>query len=159
MHRNLLAVTALAALLIQGCSSRPRDFSPRLAAASSDRAGFDQATAECNSLLVQGRLDSNGRLASAGMGVAAGATVAVLGGAAAASAGLYAGAAVASATVVALPFVIIGSAFARAKMKRAQKEKSIRRVMTGCLHEHGYDVAAWNKAAKKRPVAVPPVIE
>jgi len=151
MHRKLLVATALAGLLVQGCSSRPRAFTPTLTTASADKAAFDKAYAECNSLLVQGKLDSNGRLASAGMGVAAGATVAALGGAAAASAGFYAGAAVASATVVALPFVIIGGAFTRAKMKRAKKEKAIKTVMTGCLHEHGYDVAGWEKAAKRAP--------
>jgi len=155
MHRNLLVVTACAGLLVQGCSSRPREFTPTLTSASADKAAFDKAYAECNSLLVQGKLDSNGRLASAGMGVAAGATVAALGGAAAASAGFYAGAAVASATVVAIPFVIIGGAFTRAKMKRAKKEKAIKTVMTGCLHEHGYDIAGWERAKVTRDTATP----
>ena len=151
MTCRILIYAAGASLLLAGCSSRPRAFNPTLAIATADPVGFDSAKAECHSLLVQGKLDSNGRLASAGVGVAAGATVAALGGAAAASAGMYVGAAVASATVVALPFVIIGGAVARAKLKRAKKEKEIQSVMSGCLHEHGYDVAGWTRVKKTTP--------
>lgn len=153
MNRNLLAVTACAGLLVQGCSSRPRTFNPTLAAATTDQAAFDAAYAECNQLFVAGKLDRNGRVGSGAVGAAAGATVAVAGGAAATSAGLYAGAAVASATMVLLPFVAIGSAVGMAKVKRARKEKAIRTAMNGCLHDRGYDVAGWVKAKKKRAAA------
>ena len=34
------------------------------------------------------------------------------------------------------------------KIKRANKEKAIKKVMTGCLAERGYTVAGWTKAGK-----------
>lgn len=153
MNRNLLALVACAGLLVQGCSSRPRTFSPTLAAASTDRPAFDAAYAECNRLFVAGKLDRNGRVGSGAVGAAAGATMAVAGGAAATSAGIYTGAAVASATVVLIPFVAIGTAVGMAKVKRARKEKAIKTAMGGCLHDRGYEIAGWEKAKKPRRVA------
>lgn len=150
MHRNLLFATACAGLLVQGCSSRPREFSPTLYKAPADQAAFDSAHATCNQLLADGKLDSSGRLASAGAGAAAGAGVAAVGAAAASSAGIVGGMAVASATVILLPFAAIGGAVGLAKMKRAKKEKAIQMAMAGCLHERGYDVADWEKAKKNR---------
>ena len=149
MNRNVLFGAVYACLVVQGCSSRPREFNPTLYTAPADQAAFESAQATCNQLLVDGKLDSSGRLASAGAGAAAGATVAVVGGAAASSAGIVGGMALASATVVLLPFVAVGSAIGLAKMKRAKKEKAIKMAMAGCLHERGYDVANWDKAKKR----------
>src|SRR5687768_4803908 len=126
MHRNLLLAAACAGLLVQGCSSRPRSFNPTLAAAPADQAAFDSASAECTRLLVAGKLDSNGRLASGAAGAAAGGAMMAAGAGLATSAGMYTGAAIASATVVLIPFVAIGGAIGLAKMKRAKKEKAIR---------------------------------
>ncbi len=149
MHRNFLVGAVSAALLVQGCSSRPRAFSPTLAAAPADQAAFDTAYATCNQLLVEGKLDREGRLASVGGGAAAGATAAVVGGATAATVAGYGGLAVMSATIVLLPFAAVGGAIGLAKMKRAKKEKAIRTAMNGCLHERGYDIASWEKAKKR----------
>ena len=137
-----------AALLLQACSSRPREFEPALAAAPASQADFDAAYANCHKLMVEGKLDSNGRLGSAATGAAATAATAVAGGMAASSAGLYAGAAVASATVVALPFVAIAGAFSMAKIKRGKKERAIKTAMTGCLDQHGHKVTGWTRAKK-----------
>jgi hypothetical protein len=135
---------------LQGCSSRPREFTPVLGIAPTDQAQFSVTVAECRELYVAGKLDSNGRLASGGAGVAAGGALGVAGGAAAAGAGLYGGVAVATATVVLLPFAIIGGAWGMAKIKRTKKEKAVQQVMSGCLREHGYEVASWQKAPKAR---------
>jgi hypothetical protein len=153
MRRNLLLVTVCAGLLVQGCSSRPREFNPTLAAASADRTAFDAAYAECNQLLVTGKLDANGRSSSLGGGAAAGATTAAVGMGTAATIGGYGGLAAASATVILLPFAIVGGAWGMAKMKRAKKEKAIKTAMTGCLHDRGYAVASWEIAKKKRGAA------
>ena len=64
-------IIVAAAVLVQGCSSRPRAFAPTPGAlpsgqATFDQAAFDQAKATCSQLLVAGKLDQNGRLASAG---------------------------------------------------------------------------------------------
>lgn len=148
MKTRMLACTIAIALTVQGCSSRPRDFNPTLAAPAASQTDFDGAYATCRQLLVEGKLDASGRSGSAGAGAAAGATTAVAGGALA-SAGGYAGLAAASATIVLLPFAIVGGAWGMAKMKRARKERAIKAAMTGCLRDRGYQVAGWTKVETK----------
>lgn len=143
---RIIFVALGAAVLLQGCSSRPRDFAPTLAMAPADQSKFAADYAECRELMVAGKLDSSGRLGSAATGAGAVVTVGALGGAAASSAGMYAGAALASATIVALPFVALGGAYGMAKAKQRRKEAAIQRVMTGCLDQRGYKVAAWKRA-------------
>lgn len=124
-----------------------------LATPAASQAAFDSAYAGCQQLLVAGKLDSSGRMASAGAGAAVGAATAAAGGSAAAAAGGYAGLAAASATVVLLPFAILGGAWGMSRMKRAKKERAIKTAMEGCLNERGYQVAGWSKGLKK-PVVV-----
>jgi hypothetical protein len=153
MKRTMLFGAVSAALLLQGCSSRPRAFAPTLAApqsgqASFDQAAFDQAYSTCTQLLVAGKLDQNGRLASAGAGAAASGAAMAAGTMTAAAVAGYSGLAVLGATIVLLPFAVIGGAVGTAKIKRAKKEKVIRTAMTGCLAERGYTVTQWVKAKK-----------
>jgi hypothetical protein len=149
MNRKLVAF-ALVGLVLDACSSRPRDFAPTLSEAPVDQPKFESAYAECKQLLVTGKLDSSGRLASGGVGAAAGGAVGIAGGAAAASAGLYGGMAVMSATLVLMPVAIIGGAVGMAKIKRHKKEVTIQRAMGGCLRERGYEVSSWQKAPRAR---------
>ena len=155
MNRNLLAVTACAGLLVQGCSSRPREFNPTLGIATAPAAGFDEAYATCTQLMVAGKLDREGRTGSLGGGAAIGATTAAVGAGTAAAMGGWAGVAAASATIVLLPFAIVGGAWGMAKMKRAKKEAAIKQVLGGCMQERGYSVAGWEVVKKKRAAAVP----
>lgn len=150
MSRTIITYAVVAAVALQGCSSRPRAFNAMLAAPPADQAAFEADVANCNRLLVEGKLDSSGRLASGAVGAAATGTVAVAGGALATSAGLYTGAAIASATVVLLPFALVGGAWGAAKMKRAKKEKAIKTAMAGCLAERGHQVSGWVKAPKRQ---------
>ena len=145
--RLLIGVTA-AAVALQGCSSRPREFTPSLSAPPADQAAFEKDYAECRELLVAGKLDTNGRLASAGAGAAAGAATVAGGAAAASGAGLYTGAAVLGATIIALPFVAVGGAWAMARIKRGKKEKAIQNALAGCLSERGHQIVGWSKAKK-----------
>lgn len=149
MSRTLIFYTMVAAVALQGCSSRPRAFDATLAAPPADQAAFDADVAACNQLLVEGKLDQNGRSASAGAGAAAGATTAAVGGATAAAIGGYGGLAAASATIVLLPFALVGGAWGMAKMKRAKKEKAIKTAMAGCLADRGHLVTGWAKAPKR----------
>lgn len=152
MSRNAITWTLVATFALQGCSSRPREFVPALAAPPLDQSVFDADYASCRTSLAQGKLDANGRLASGAAGVAAGATTAVLGGAAATSAGLYGGGvALASATVVLLPFAVIGGAIGMAKIKRNRKEHAVQRAMNGCLAERGHTVAGWSRPPRQPP--------
>jgi hypothetical protein len=149
MRKRLAALVALG-LVLDACSSRPREFTPTLGIAPADQAKFDAGLAECKQLYVAGKLDSGGRLASGGAGAAAGGAVGIAGTAAATSAGLYGGMAVMSATLVLMPVAIVGGAIGMAKIKRHKKEQAIQRVMAGCLRERGYEVAAWQRAPKIR---------
>ena len=149
MNRNIVACLLIPALALSACSSKPREFRPTLAAAPADPSQLDSAYEECRTLLVEGKLDSSGRLASGAAGVAAGGATMAAGAAAASSAGLYGGMALASATVVLIPVALIGGAFGMSRIKRGQKEKAIKTAMSGCLAERGYAVAGWTKAGKK----------
>src|SRR6476469_3314371 len=149
MKQGQIACGLALCLVLQACSSRPREFQPRLATSGPVPEGFPAAYAECQNLQVQGKLDGSGRMASGAAGAAAGATTAVLGSAAATSAGLYGGGvALASATVVLLPFAIVGGAVGMAKMKRHRREVAIQRVMTGCLAQRGFAVTGWTRPPK-----------
>lgn len=153
MNRNMLVAAVAAAVLLQGCSSRPRTFSPTLAPPQAgqsvfDQAAFDRAYTDCTQLLVQNKLDDNGRLASAAGGAAASGAAVAVGGATAAAVAGYGGLAVVAATVVLLPIAAIGGAVGMSKMKRAKKEKAIKAKMSGCLAERGYLVNEWVKAGK-----------
>ncbi len=147
-HRLILCAVAVV-LTLPGCSSRPREFAPRLAAPAMSTAELDAAHAECRALLVAGKLDSSGRLASGAAGAAAGGALAVGGAAAASSAGLYGGMAVASATIVLIPFVALGSAFGLSRIKRGKKERAIKTALAGCLQERGHAVTGWDKVDRK----------
>lgn len=158
MRSTIMGCAVMACVALQGCSSRPREFLPAYATPAANQAEVDAAYATCQQLLVAGKLDSNGRRASAGAGAAAGATAAAIGGTAA-TAGGYAGLAAASATIVLLPFAILGGAWGMSRMKRTQKERAIKRALEGCMLERGYQVTGWTKTGRKvqdaKPVAQP----
>ena len=153
MMCNRLVVVAAVSLILEACSSRPREFTPTLGIAPTDQAKFDAAYADCQQLYVAGKLDSKGKLASGGAGAAAGGALAIGGTAAATSAGLYGGVAVMSATLVLMPVAIIGGAVGMAKIKRHHKEKAIQSVMAGCLLDRGYEVAGWHKVPHRKVLA------
>lgn len=146
--RNGMIAATLAGLLLEACSSRPREFTPSVTLGTTDQTKFDAAYADCKELFVAGKLDTNGRLASGGAGAVAGGAVGLGGGALATGAGLYGGMAVMSATLVLMPVAVIGGAVGMAKIKRHKKEVAIQRAMAGCLHERGYEVASWQKARR-----------
>ena len=148
MRFKALCVVVGASLLLSACSSRPRPFAPVLAVPPADQGAFDLAQVRCADLLVKGKLDKDGRLASAGAAAGAGAAVAAVGTTAATAAGFYGGLAVLSATVVLLPFAVLGGAFGMSRMKRTAKEKEVKQAMAGCLKDQGYEVASWSRMSK-----------
>lgn len=154
MRTGFVVATLTVALSLQSCSSKPRQFDPKLAAVPADQAAFATAHAECRQLLADGKLDSSGRLSSGGAGAAAGGATMAVGSAAAAGVGGWGGLAVASATVVALPFVMVGGGWWMAKSKKNKKERKIQQAMAGCLTEHGFPVVGWTPSSKKKPAMV-----
>src|SRR5690348_17512984 len=153
MQNKSTALAIVACLSLEACSSRPREFEPMLATPSANQAEFQAAYATCRQLLVDGKLDSNGRSGSLGAGAGAGAGTAAVGGTAAAVAGGWGGVALASATIVLLPFAVVGGAWGMSRAKRAKKERAIKTAMGGCLHDRGFEVAGWSRPAKKAAVA------
>ena len=149
-NRGITAGLLACCVMLQACSSRPREFTPQLTMPPPSQSEFETAYATCQQLLVGGKLDASGRAHSATAGVGAGAGTAAVGGATAAAVGGYGGLAVASATIVLLPFAILGGAWGMAKMKRAKKERAIKTALAGCLQERGYEVADWSLAPKKK---------
>lgn len=138
----------IAALLVAGCSSRPREFTPTLSASAPDRLAFDVAYEKCRTAVIAGKAGSRGTAASAGGGAAAGAATAAAGTAAATTAGGYTGLAVLGATVVALPIVAVAGAWGLAKNKKRKKEHRIKAETAACLQENGFTVTAWQAAPK-----------
>ncbi len=153
MRVSLTAAVLVAALSLQGCSSRPREFRPALAAAPESQSSFEAAFAECNQLMAAGKLDPNGQLASAGAGAAAGVATAAVGGTAAAAAGGFGGLAAASATVVLLPFAAVAGAWKMAKNRKNKKERAVQQAMAGCLTQRGYSVIGWEPMSRKEAAA------
>ena len=153
--RVQLSAALAACLILQACSSRPREFTPSLAAPAASQAEFEAAYSECDTLLVEGKLDSEGRTASGAVGAAAGATTVAVGAGTATAVGGYAGMAAAGATIILLPVAIIGGAWGMSRAKRARKEAAIKTAMEGCLRERGYEVAGWSKAIKEPKVVHP----
>lgn len=147
MNKNhVTAGILMSCLVLQACSSRPREFTPELTIAPANQTEFDAAYATCQQLFVAGKLDASGRSSSAAAGAGAAAGTAAVGGTAAAVAGGYGGLAVAGATIVLLPFALIGGAWGMSRMKRARKERAIKLALEGCLKERGYEVAGWSRA-------------
>lgn len=147
-HRMNAGAVALC-LLLEACSSTPREFTPQLASAPIAQTEFDAAFAKCRELFASGKLNASGRSASAAAGAGTGAGTAAVGGAAAAAAGGWGGVALASATIVLLPFAVVGGAWGMSRMKRARKERAIKTALQGCLRERGYEVAGWSRATTK----------
>ena len=155
MKRQTVAGLIVACLVLEACSSRPREFAPQLANPAANQAEFDTAYATCKQLLVEGKLDKSGRAGSAAAGAGAGAGTAAVGAATATAVGGWSGVALASATVVLLPFAVLGGAWGMSRAKRAEKEHAIKTALQGCLHDRGYEVASWSKAQKAKPAGSP----
>jgi hypothetical protein len=90
------------------------------------------------------------RMASGGLGVAAGvgATAAVIGGGA--SGGALAAMAAASTAVVVLPVVGVMAAWGVAKANKSKKENEVKKATGLCLSELGYTVSDWEVAKKRK---------
>jgi len=139
----------MAALAVQACSSRPRQFAPTLQAAPVDEAAYRLAYSECEAQVASGKLIRRDALASGGVGAAAGVATGAVGAAAASSAtGFLTGAAVLGATIVAAPVVAVVGAWGAAKSKKLKKEKAIREMTGQCLAERGYQVADWERVKR-----------
>lgn len=154
MDKEKILALALSAVLVSGCSSRPRQFVPQLAVQPVDGAQYEMQLASCQSEADELGAKRSGKLASAGAGAAGGAGAAVIG--SAATSGTYssfgAAAAAGGAVIVAVPVIGLAAAWGIARSNRARKEKRIKEAATRCLSAHGYEVAGWNRVKRQRKV-------
>lgn len=71
MLKNSVLIVMAGAVGLSGCSSRPRNFAPVLAAAPTDQKSYEAQLQTCRERLAA-RVDRSGRLASAAAGTAVG---------------------------------------------------------------------------------------
>ena len=158
--RGISAVTA-GAVLIAGCSSKPRNFAPVLTAAPTDAQAYEAQWLTCREQVRVTTKNGSERGASAIGGVAAGAGgAAAVGAATAGTYATYAGAAAAlGATIIAAPVALIGGAWGISKIKKTKKEKRIKAATADCLAKAGYSVDKWRVMKKSEVRALAPAPE
>jgi hypothetical protein len=163
-------LVASLALVVSGCSSRPRYFVATLNPPAADSAAFEQNMTICRALVGRGyKSDFKAQAAAIGLGtVATGAMI----GAAQASilsatvTNLFGGTASTaggSALAAAAPIVGIALGFGLSRAIRSGREKKLKRALSDCLSEYGHTVEAWTptkrpKAPGKGESAVPPIV-
>lgn len=158
MTKKSIFIAAAGAVLVGGCSSKPRNFAPVLSAAPIDEQAYEVQWHSCRAEVAAGTNRKGDYVASAAGGVAAGAGATVVAGAAASGTYATMGGAMAAlgATVIAAPIAAIGGAWAISKMKKTKKERAIKAAMADCLAERGYSVADWRVMSKREVRSMAP---
>lgn len=156
MRQKLCAAAAVAVLLL-GCSSRPRNFEPVLAAAPADQSAYQSHLRNCQVIVATGGWKdgrgvsaAGGAVAGVGAGVATGSAVA-----AGTSGMIGAAAAAAAAAAVALPVVGVLGAWGISKIKKSKNERQLKSELSQCLASGGYSVDRWRAMSKKEVRALP----
>ena len=152
---NICALVGVA-MLISGCSTRPRNFTAELRAPVPDRAAFENEFRTCQTLVRQGH-KSGFKDAATGLAVGSGAVGAGLAVASMTAGGVYssygAAGAAAGAALMATTAVVGIAGFGLTRLIRGGKERKYKRTMDACLTEYGYSVDSWAKVNKKDDAA------
>ena len=152
---NICALVGVA-MLISGCSTRPRNFTAELRAPVPDRAAFENEFRTCQTLVRQGR-KAGFKNAATGLAVGSGAVGAGLAVGSMTAGGVYSGygaaGAAAGAALMATTAVIGIAGFGLTRLIRGGKERKYKRTMDACLTEYGYSVDSWAKVNKKDDAA------
>ena len=157
MARHAFLLAGAGALILSGCSSKPRNFAPVLGAGPTDATAYEAQWLGCREQAAASIKAGADRHASAIGGVAAGAGGAAAVGAA--TAGTYAtmGTAMAAlgATITAAPIAALGGAWGISKIKKTKKERAIKAATADCLAKAGYTVQDWRVMSKREVRALP----
>ena len=165
MNNKPLLLMSICAIALGGCSSRPRNFAPVLAAAPADAGAYEKHWLECRERVAAATGKGSGRLASAGGGAVAGAGAGLAASAAASGAtyGTVGAAAAAGAMMIAtVPVFGLAGAWGISKIKKTKKERRIKTATAECMASHGYSVEKWRVMSKREVRALntaPPAIE
>lgn len=151
MAKDTFMAISLAAVLLSGCSSAPRTFSPQLAAAPKDAEAYEAALDACRQ---QAELAAYAKKNRTGSAVAKGAGGAAVGAMGAGGASYGAAAAAASAGIVAAP--LLGIFWGVGRINRGKKEGRYKDIAGDCLAEDGYQVAGWQRVKRSRKVETDP---
>ena len=152
MNSKSLMLLGICAIAVGGCSSRPRNFAPVLAAAPADAHTYEKHWIECREQVAAATGKGSGRLASAGGGAvaAAGAGVAASAAASGATFATYGAAATAAAAAIAVvPVFGLAGAWGISKIKKTKKERTIKAATAECMASHGYSVEQWRVMSKR----------
>jgi len=155
--RHKLLAAAVAAVLLHGCSSRPRNFAPVLAAPPADQGAYQAHLRNCQVIVASGGWKAGRGLSAAGGAFAGVGAAAATGSAVAAgSSGMIGAAAVAAmAAAMALPVVGVLGAWGISKVKKAKNERQLKSELSQCLATGGYSVDRWRVMSKKEVRALP----
>ncbi len=143
---------ALIAMLVSGCSTRPRPFVATLAAPAASETAYQSDLETCRTLVRKGvKTGFKDAAVITGVGVAgaAGAGAAVTG---AGLVGIGTSGGAAAAATAGLLIVPLGLGFGVSRLIRSGREKKYKAAMGNCLAEHGYSVSAWTPAKKVKTV-------
>ena len=150
--RKKSAIWAIAAtaMLLSGCSTKPRNFSANLTAPVPDRLAYENDYRTCQKLVQSGR--TSDFKAGAAQALATGAGTMGATAIAATAGGIGIGGATTAASV-AIPGVGLIAGFGVARAIRGGKERKFKRNMSACLQEYGYSVGGWAKLHKRDDAA------
>jgi hypothetical protein len=148
---TILCAIGAAAMMLGGCSTRPRNFAANISTPVSNPASFEVDYRNCQQLVRAGHTSDFVSAAATGFAtglgsVGATATIVGLGGI-----GLTGTAATAAAT--AIPVVGLAVGFGVSRAIRGASERKFMRYMETCLSEHGHGVIGWTKLKKREDAA------
>jgi hypothetical protein len=163
--RIIFSLSAMA-LVISGCSSRPRHFTATINPPAADEAAYQRDFTTCDTLARKG-YKSNFKAAAlstvggTAIGVAAGAAATAVAVASIGTAGGLGGIGTAIGTTAAVGsgvfFVAaLPAGFGISRAIRSGREKRLKKTISSCLNEYGYTVAQWARVQKPKKVASTP---
>ena len=153
MIRTPLLTVAAAALVLSGCSTRPREFSAALAAPIAERETYRQTFADCRAMVRAGHSRDFKATAATALATGAGTVGSAMAMVGAGVVGPFTAGAGAVAATAALPVVGVLAGFGVSRAIRSGKERKYKRAMGTCLDEYGYTVASWDTVGKKQDPA------
>lgn len=148
LNSRLVFAAVIPAILVSGCSTRPRNFAASVSAPVTDRVAFEQDYRACDSMVKAGGKTAFRDAALTGAGAAGAGAVFGAGAISAASTWTAAG-----AVSTAIPFVGAFAGFGINRAIRGSNERKMKRAMSDCLAEYGYTVGQWQKLPKKADAA------
>ena len=158
MTRKPILLLGICAVALSGCSSRPRNFAPILAAPPADSKAYEAHWLECREAVAAATSKGSGRLASAGGAAVAGAGAGLAAGAATSGATFAsygaAAAAAGAAMIAAVPVFGLAGAWGISKIKKTKKERTIKSATADCMATNGYSVERWRVMPKREVQAL-----